>query len=180
MRVSVSNWSTNAWMTSFVDLDLGRPTGSSTPAWATPAPPRCPTQDVVDRGTWRLDQGRDLQAEWVCLRTDERRRPLVQHANARLTVHARRLLDQRVEAGWPQARVAEQLGVARQTVSRWWPRYQAGGDAALRDQPRTPRRCPGRTPGAGRAGGDRRTLPAPGGTDRARGDARRSMWPSAS
>ncbi|MGE5765362.1 MAG: IS481 family transposase, partial [Mycobacterium leprae] len=34
----------------------------------------------------------------------------MQHANARLTVHARRLLVERVEAGWPQARVAEQLG----------------------------------------------------------------------
>lgn len=70
----------------------------------------------------------------------------MQHANARLTVHARRLLVERVEAGWPQARVAEQLGVARQTVSKWWQRYQAGGDAALLDRPSTPGRCPGRTP----------------------------------
>jgi DNA-directed RNA polymerase specialized sigma24 family protein len=46
----------------------------------------------------------------------------VQHANARLTVHARKLLVQRVAAGWPQARVAEQLGVSRQTVAKWWAR----------------------------------------------------------
>ncbi|MGE5763297.1 MAG: helix-turn-helix domain-containing protein [Mycobacterium leprae] len=52
-------------------------------------------------------------------------------------MHARRLLVQRVEAGWPQARVAEQLGVARQTVSKWWRRYQRRS---------TPGRCPGRTP----------------------------------
>src|SRR5512144_2723133 len=81
-----------------------------------------------------------------CVYAPTSRRSLVQHANARLTVHARRLLVERVEAGWPQARVAEQLGVARQTVSKWWQRYQAGGDAALLDRPSTPGRCPGRTP----------------------------------
>lgn len=69
------------------------------------------------------------------LRTDEHPRSLVQHANARLTVHARRLLVQRAEAGWPRPRVAEQLGVSRQTVSKWWQRYQAGGDAALQTVP---------------------------------------------
>jgi transposase len=68
----------------------------------------------------------------------------LQHANARLTVHARRLLVQRVAAGWPQARVAEQLGVSRQTVSKWWGRYQAGGEAALLDRSSAPRRSPGR------------------------------------
>jgi transposase InsO family protein len=70
----------------------------------------------------------------------------VQHANARLTVHARRLLVERVAAGWPQARVAEQLGVSRQTVSKWWRRYQAGGDGALLDRCSAPRRRPARTP----------------------------------
>jgi transposase InsO family protein len=63
-----------------------------------------------------------------------------------LTVHARKLLVQRVECGWPQARVAEQLGVSRQTVSKWWQRYRAGGDAALADRSSVPRRCPARTP----------------------------------
>jgi transposase-like protein len=70
----------------------------------------------------------------------------MQHANARLTVHARRLLVQRIAAGWPQARVAEQLGVSRQTVSKWWRRYQAGGEAALLDRSSAPRRSPARTP----------------------------------
>jgi transposase InsO family protein len=70
----------------------------------------------------------------------------LQHVNARLTVHARRLLVQRVQAGWPQARVAEQLGVSRQTISKWWSRYQAGGDAALFDRRSTPRRSPAQTP----------------------------------
>lgn len=69
----------------------------------------------------------------------------MQHANARLTVHARQLLVQRVAAGWPQARVAEQLGVSRQTVSKWWTRFKLDGEAGLLDRPSTPRRCPTRT-----------------------------------
>lgn len=69
----------------------------------------------------------------------------MQHANARLTVHARRLLVQRVRAGWPQARVAEQLGVSRQTVSKWWSRYLAEGETGLLDRSSRPRRCPQRT-----------------------------------
>lgn len=69
------------------------------------------------------------------------------HANARLTVHARRLLVQRVAAGWPQARVAEQLGVSRETVRKWWSRFQAEGDGGLLDRSSRPRRCPNRTPG---------------------------------
>jgi hypothetical protein len=34
------------------------------------------------------------------------------HRNARLTVHARRLLVDRFAAGWPAARIAEQLGIS--------------------------------------------------------------------
>jgi transposase InsO family protein len=69
----------------------------------------------------------------------------VQHANARLTVHARRLLVERVAAGWPQARVAEQLGVSRQTVAKWCVRYRAGGLDALADRSSRPLRQPART-----------------------------------
>ena len=69
----------------------------------------------------------------------------MQHANARLTVHARKLLVRRVQAGWPQARVAEQLGVSRQTVAKWWARFQAEGESGLLDRSSRPRRCPLRT-----------------------------------
>lgn len=50
------------------------------------------------------------------------------------------------ELGYTEGRVAEMLGVARETVSRWWTAYQAGG--------------PGRLPGArtGRPLGSGRTL----------------------
>ena len=60
------------------------------------------------------------------------------HANARLTFHARRLLVERVAAGWPQAHVADQLGVSRQTVSRWWRRYCQSGLAGLADRSSRP------------------------------------------
>lgn len=69
------------------------------------------------------------------------------HANARTTVFARRLMVERVAAGWPAARVAEQLGVSRATVHKWLRRYAEGGDAALVDRSSRPVRMPARTPG---------------------------------
>jgi transposase InsO family protein len=62
-----------------------------------------------------------------------------------LTVHARKILVERVQAGWPQARVAEQLGVSRQTVAKWWGRFQAEGEAGLLDRSSRPRRSSQRT-----------------------------------
>ena len=67
------------------------------------------------------------------------------HANARLTVHGRKELVRRIIMGWPQARVAEQLGVSRQTVAKWWARYRAEGEAGLLDRSSRPRRQPART-----------------------------------
>ena len=68
------------------------------------------------------------------------------HANARTTVFARRLMVERVAAGWPAAHVAEQLGVSRATVGKWLRRHAEGGDAALADRSSRPRRMPARTP----------------------------------
>ena len=53
------------------------------------------------------------------------------HANARTNVFARRLMVDRVAAGWPAAHVAEQLGVSRATVHKWVARFAEGGDAGL-------------------------------------------------
>ena len=50
------------------------------------------------------------------------------HANARTNVFARRLIVERVAAGWPPAHVAEQLGISRATVYKWLRRYAEGGD----------------------------------------------------
>src|ERR1700761_821429 len=81
----------------------------------------------------------------MCLGITPRRSSVV-HANARTTVFARRLMVERVAAGWPAAHVAEQLGVSRATVGKWLRRHAEGGDAALADRSSRPRRMPARTP----------------------------------
>ncbi len=68
------------------------------------------------------------------------------HANARTNLFARKLMVERVAAGWPAARVAEQLGVSRATVHKWLRRHAAGGDEALAVRSSRPVRMPGRTP----------------------------------
>src|SRR3954469_2192347 len=75
-----------------------------------------------------------------------RRRSSVSHANARTNLFARRLMVERVAAGWPAAHVADQLGVSRATVYKWLRRHAEGGDAALVDRPSRPMRMPARTP----------------------------------
>jgi transposase InsO family protein len=68
------------------------------------------------------------------------------HANARLTVHGRRLAAERVLAGQRAADVAAQLGCSRTTVWKWVRRFRAEGVAGLADRSSRPRRCPGATP----------------------------------
>ena len=71
---------------------------------------------------------------------------LVAHANARLNLHGRRLLVERVIAhGRPVAHVAKELGVSRQCAHRWVARFRAEGDAGLLDRSSRPRHCPRRT-----------------------------------
>ena len=68
------------------------------------------------------------------------------HANARLTVHGRMLLVQRVRLeGRPKAHVAAELGVSRQCAHRWVDRYDEQGWAGLHDRSSRPRHCPRRT-----------------------------------
>lgn len=69
------------------------------------------------------------------------------HANARLTVHGRRLLVARViEEGRPVAHVAKELGVSRQCAHRWVNRFRLMGEAGLLDRSSRPHHCPSRTP----------------------------------
>lgn len=68
------------------------------------------------------------------------------HANARLTVHGRRLLVERVESGMPVAHVAAMMGVSRQCAHRWVNRYRTEGEAGLSDRSSRPHRSPARTP----------------------------------
>jgi IS30 family transposase len=71
----------------------------------------------------------------------------VPHANARLTVHGRQLLVDRVLIdGRKAAHVAAELGVSRQCAHRWVRRYREEGPAGLRDRSSRPHHCPTRTP----------------------------------
>lgn len=68
------------------------------------------------------------------------------HANARLTVHGRRLLVQRVRVqGLPVAHVAAAMGVSRQCAYRWVARWDAEGEAGLVDRSSRPHRSAHRT-----------------------------------
>ncbi len=73
---------------------------------------------------------------------------LVSHANARLTVHGRALLVERVLAGHRPADVAHQLGCSRATAYKWLRRFREAGPVGLVDRPSRPHRCPHRTPAA--------------------------------
>lgn len=67
------------------------------------------------------------------------------HANARTNLFARKLIVERVAAGWPAAQVAEQLGVSRATVHKWLRRHAESGEAGLADRSSRPQRMPART-----------------------------------
>jgi transposase InsO family protein len=68
----------------------------------------------------------------------------VAHPRARLTVFGRQLLVARVDAGWPAAHVAEQLGISRATAYKWIRRHRAEGAAGLEDRSSRPKRSPRR------------------------------------
>ena len=70
---------------------------------------------------------------------------LVSHANARLTVHGRRLIVQRHQDGWPQAHIAAAMGVSRKCVKTWIDRHAAEGEAGLATRSSRPHAMPTRT-----------------------------------
>jgi transposase InsO family protein len=68
----------------------------------------------------------------------------VSNPRPRLSVFSRQLLVRRVQAGWPAAHVAEQLGISRATAYKWVRRYRAEGEAGLLDRSSRPHRSPRR------------------------------------
>jgi transposase InsO family protein len=70
------------------------------------------------------------------------------HANAKLTLRARRDLVERMQAGWTAGDVADQMNVSAATVYKWWRRWRIEGDAGLWDRSSRPRSCPRQTPRA--------------------------------
>lgn len=69
----------------------------------------------------------------------------VSHPDARLTVHGRRLLVERVRAGRPVAHVADEMGISRTTDHKWVRRRRAEGGAGLYDRSSRPLTTPHRT-----------------------------------
>ncbi|MHC3470250.1 IS481 family transposase [Streptomyces sp. 7R007] len=67
------------------------------------------------------------------------------HRNARLTVHGRRLLVERVRSGRPVAHVAAEMGISRPTAHKWIRRWRLEGESGLVDRSSRPRRTPHRT-----------------------------------
>ncbi|MBJ6641480.1 IS481 family transposase [Streptomyces sp. DHE7-1] len=70
------------------------------------------------------------------------------HRNARLTVHGRRILVERVLTGRPVAHVAAEMGISRPTAHKWVRRWRTEGDAGLADRSSRPRTTPHRTSSA--------------------------------
>lgn len=68
------------------------------------------------------------------------------HANARLTVHGRQLLVDRIlKGGRKPAHVTAELGASRQCAYRWVRRFLDEGPAGLLDRSSRPHRCPHRS-----------------------------------
>lgn len=67
------------------------------------------------------------------------------HGSARLTVHGRRLIVQRHQAGWPQAHIAAAMGVSRKCVRAWIDRYASEGEVGLETRSSRPHTTPTRT-----------------------------------
>jgi transposase InsO family protein len=67
------------------------------------------------------------------------------HANARSCPNSRRLLVDRVEAGWSLVEAAEAAGISDRTARRWLARWRAEGAAGLFDRSSAPRRVPHKT-----------------------------------
>ncbi|MFJ3080668.1 leucine zipper domain-containing protein, partial [Streptomyces halstedii] len=70
------------------------------------------------------------------------------HRNARLTVHGRRLLVDRVRSGRPVAHVAAEMGISRPTAHKWLRRWHCEGESGLIDRSSRPHRTPHRTTAA--------------------------------
>ncbi|WP_405192778.1 IS481 family transposase [Streptomyces anulatus] len=70
------------------------------------------------------------------------------HRNARLTVHGRRLLVDRVCSGRPVAHVAAEMGISRPTAHKWLRRWRSEGESGLIDRSSRPHRTPHRTSAA--------------------------------
>jgi len=66
------------------------------------------------------------------------------HRKPRLNTYGRQLIIERLRSGRQGAVVAEELGVSRATVYKWWRRYRLEGWSGLEDRSSRPHRSPRR------------------------------------
>ena len=71
---------------------------------------------------------------------------LMSHPNARLTVHGRLVLVERIESGWSVSAAARAAGVSRQTAGKWAHRFRGLGEMGLVDASSRPHRLPPTVP----------------------------------
>jgi transposase InsO family protein len=69
----------------------------------------------------------------------------VSHGSARTTLHGRRLIVERHQAGWPQSHIAKAMGVSRKCVKTWLDRFAEEGEAGLVDRSSRPHTTPTRS-----------------------------------
>lgn len=68
------------------------------------------------------------------------------HANAPLTPEGRKRLCERVDAGRPLAHVADEGGISRAALTKWYRRWLLHGEPGLYDRTSRPDHQPTRTP----------------------------------
>lgn len=68
------------------------------------------------------------------------------HANAPLTPEGRRRLCERIDAGRPLSHVADEGGISRAALTKWYKRWLVYGDAGLLDRTSRPEHSPRATP----------------------------------
>ena len=68
------------------------------------------------------------------------------HANARTCPKSRRLLVDRIDAGWSVMEAAEAAGITDRTARRWMARWRVEGPMGLLDRSSAPKRIPHKTP----------------------------------
>lgn len=64
------------------------------------------------------------------------------HKNSPLTPEGKRRLIERLETGRPVAHVAREMGISRQTATKWWARYQLDGMDGLQEHSSRPFESP--------------------------------------
>jgi transposase InsO family protein len=101
---------------------------------------------LVTGSGWLLSEGALLVRCEATKQHAEKKGSLVSHRNAPLTPEGRRRLCQRVDAGRRICHVADEAGIARQTLGKWYARWRESGEDGLYDRSARPASSPQQIP----------------------------------